>query len=106
MVERTLREYLQSEADRMALDDNWCGYRLLENGLVSAVLPMLYTYRLIIGSVGASWYDDCWCYHDLGTALDAMSEWDGEGEPEGWHRHPPSGRRRVEGDPATEYVNR
>jgi hypothetical protein len=28
-----------------------------------------------------------------------------EGEPAGWHRNPPTGRRRPEGDAAREYVN-
>jgi hypothetical protein len=31
--------------------------------------------------------------------------WDGTGEPQGWHRHVPSMRRRVDGDPAREYLD-
>jgi hypothetical protein len=34
-----------------------------------------------------------------------MVMWDGTGEPEGWFRHPASGRRRPDCDPAQEYVN-
>ena len=41
---------------------------------------------------------------DLGAIL-AATEWDGDGEPMGWHRHPSTGRRRPEGDPEMEYVN-
>ena len=33
-----------------------------------------------------------------------MDKWDGTGEPEGWMRHPSSGRRRPGGDPAQEHV--
>lgn len=105
MPERTLREHLQIEADRMGVEEGWAGWRLLPHGRLSAVVPMLFTFRLIIGSVGADGYDDCWCYHDLAAAIGAMGAWDGEGDPQGWHRHPPSGRRREDGDPATEYVN-
>jgi hypothetical protein len=34
----------------------------------------------------------------------ALREWDGNGEPDGWMRHPDSGRRRPDGDAAREYV--
>lgn len=34
-----------------------------------------------------------------------MERWDGTGEPDGWMRHPVSGRRRPGGDPGKEYVN-
>jgi hypothetical protein len=53
-------------------------------------------------------YDDRWCFDTFGLALHALAEWQArgfEGEPIGWHRHPDSGRRRPEGDPAKEYVN-
>ncbi len=33
-----------------------------------------------------------------------MVEWEGEGEPTGWFRHPRTGRRRPDGDPEREYV--
>lgn len=26
-------------------------------------------------------------------------------EPSGWFRHPPTGRRRPDGDPSKEYIN-
>lgn len=43
--------------------------------------------------------DDCgyrnrWCYSTMADARRALHEWDGTAEPEGWHRHIPSGRRR------------
>jgi hypothetical protein len=34
-----------------------------------------------------------------------MEAWDGDGEPDGWSRHPPTGRRRPGGDPDKEYVS-
>jgi len=35
----------------------------------------------------------------------ALIEYDGTSEPQGWFRHPNSGRRRPGGDPSQEYVN-
>jgi hypothetical protein len=29
----------------------------------------------------------------------------GVGEPQGWHRHPNTGRRREDGDPTKETIN-
>jgi hypothetical protein len=46
----------------------------------------------------------CWCYPDYASALAALDAWDGEGEPLGWHRHPDTGRRRENGDPAKEEI--
>lgn len=51
-------------------------------------------------------YSDRWCYESMTDAIAALEEWDGTtAEPEGWHRHPDSGRRRPNGDAAKEYVN-
>jgi hypothetical protein len=49
-------------------------------------------------------YDDMWWYDDVIAAVVALKEWNGEGEPAGWFRHPPSGRRRPHNDPEKEYV--
>ena len=49
-------------------------------------------------------YDEQWLYDWRGDAIEAMQRWDGAGEPSGWWRHPSSGRRRPNGDPALEYV--
>ena len=40
------------------------------------------------------------------AAVVALALWDGTGEPEGWMRHPTSGRRRPDGDKTKEYINR
>ena len=72
------------------------------------VMPLMYTSAIITGPVGVATYDDRWCYHDARAALDAARAWGGPwngGEPDGWHRHAATGRRREAGDPATEYVS-
>jgi hypothetical protein len=62
--------------------------------------------RLNIGTPGNLWLDDEWHYQGEQwlEAWRAALGWDGEGEPEGWYRHPETGRRRPGGDPAKEFV--
>ena len=71
------------------------------------IYPMIYTFKIAIGPIGVGWFTDSWCYTTGPKALAALLEWNPleEPEPEGWVRHPRSGRRRFpNGDPATEEV--
>jgi len=81
--------------------------RILPDGREARLCPQIYTWRLVVGWPQAmrDGYSDYWCYHRFEDAIAAMTSWDGSGEPCGWHRHPPSGRRRPDGDKAREYVN-
>ena len=65
-----------------------------ENGRNAAIMPFMFTWA-IIADLTRTGYEDRWCYETLQDAIAALSEWNGEGEPEGWHRHPTSGRRRT-----------
>lgn len=50
-------------------------------------------------------YENFWVYSTIDKAIQALKDWDGSGgEPEGWHRHTATGRRRTDGDPSTEYI--
>jgi hypothetical protein len=55
---------------------------------------------------GAGFYFESWSYLNPRAALKAMEEWDSEKdkEPGGWHRHVMTGRYRINGDKALEYV--
>jgi hypothetical protein len=69
-----------------------------------AIYPLLFTHAIITGRVGDRFsYEDRWCYHTYAAAKIALDAWNGEGEPEGWHRHPDTGRRRDEN--GREYIN-
>lgn len=71
------------------------------------LLPMAFgNLRLAIGEIGSLSFDDVWCYQaeQSDAAWRAALGWDGEGEPEGWYRHPETGRRRPEGDATRELV--
>ncbi len=66
-------------------------------GYYKAVIPLLYHHMLIIGRLDDQMgYEDRWCFGDFPDALKAFQAWDGgKGtEPDGWHRHPRTARRR------------
>jgi len=84
--------------------------RLWPDGTCAAIEPMIYTNRIAIAgplAMAQSLWEDMWCYPKGTAALDALLAWSypTEKEPTGWIRHPPSGRRRPDGDQAEEYVN-
>lgn len=85
------------------------------------ILPLLFTYAIVVTPKNSPLtYADRWCYYSFAPALQAAVDWDATGwsqysrdaggyydsfrcEPQGWHRHPVSGRRRdAEGN---EYVS-
>lgn len=72
------------------------------------VKRLLFHWTLIRGTVGNyEGYEDRWCYQTRSGADDAMmcfAQAGFEGEPQGWHRHPSTGRRRENGDPARETI--
>lgn len=74
-------------------------------GRWAAVMPLMYTHAIITGRMGDEiGYDDRWCFSSMEKAKAALDVWDGTGEPQGWHRHPDSGRRREHGDASLEIV--
>lgn len=79
---------------KLLADGRWVGYRRL-----------LFHYTLLIGMVGDRLgYDDRYCYQHLEMVRAAFAVFDGRAEPLGWHKHPNTGRRRPDGNPAREYV--
>lgn len=67
--------------------------RTLHDGRVCGVHRLLFhwTMHIDIDNYG---YADSYCYRTREAAVAAMHKWSGEGDPEGWHRHPKTGRRR------------
>ncbi len=80
--------------------------RNLDDGRVLYVYPLTFgRARLGISPNAESGvFDDVWDYDDMEAAVAAMHEWDGQGDPEGWMRHPSTGRRRPDGDASKEYI--
>jgi hypothetical protein len=60
----------------------------------AAISPKLATFAIVTVYIGDYLsIEDNYCYHGYAKAKAALDAWDGEGEPTGWHRHLPSGRR-------------
>jgi hypothetical protein len=75
----------------------YCHLRVLPDGRICGVAKLLFHWTLHI-DIDPFGYADRYCYTDSIDAIAALDQWDGKGDPVGWHRHPRSGRRR---DPAT-----
>lgn len=73
------------------------GYRHVKDlgdGRYACLMRLMFTTAIITGRWGDEGaYDDRWCFHTAELARDALEAWTGQGEPEGWHRHPDTGRR-------------
>jgi hypothetical protein len=76
---------------------------MFASGRDAAIVPLLFTHA-ILADLTEWGYGERWCYRTYADALRALAAWNGNGEPQGWHRHPDTGRRRTEGDPAPEYI--
>lgn len=68
----------------------------MPDGRALFVYRMIFNARLCLGDPEASFYDDFWCYATPEMAVAAGEAWDGEGEPEGWHRSGKSNMRAYE----------
>lgn len=85
--------------ERLMADNNYSDARPIGDGLFVAISPFFFTHGIIVGEIGDAFgYIDRWCFHCYAAAKAALDAWDGQGEPEGWHRHPASGRRVAQSD--------
>lgn len=76
----------------------------------AGVCQFAFTGAILTGRiVEYNFYEDRWCFSDVKKARSSLEEWISErrceGEPQGWHRHPATGRRRPDGDESKEYIN-
>ena len=73
--------------------EHYAHMRVLPDGRICGVMRLLFhwTLHVDIDFVG---YADRYCYQTKEGAVAALDNWDGIGDPEGWHRHLKSGRRR------------
>ena len=73
-------------------EGHWTDLKTFPDGRHACVARFIYT-AAILDSVTRMGYENRWCYHCAADARRALAEWDGTGEPQGWFRHPGSGRR-------------
>lgn len=67
--------------------------RILPDGRLCAVRRLMFHWTMLV-DIDPVGYNDRYCYQTMDGAITALDNWDGTGDPEGWHRHPKSGRRR------------
>lgn len=81
-------------------------YRVFEDGEVWSVSPFSLSNGRLFVDLGQNGYADFYCFCDYPTALKALREFDPKTmrEPEGWHRHFGTARRRPDGDASREYI--
>jgi hypothetical protein len=99
---RTAIEWVDAHFDGLVSDTT------ITHGRFVTIHPFMFTQAIIIGFVGGFGYEDRWCYSTYDKARSALREWksrDFMGEPEGWHRHPATGRRRPDGDKSREHID-
>lgn len=62
--------------------------------------------QLSVGHIGSAYFIETWDYDAAhrDDAWRAVLTWDGHGEPDGWTRHPASGRIRPDGTAASEQL--
>lgn len=82
----------------------YIAHRTLPDGRLVGVLRLLFHWTMHV-DIHDDGYEDRYCYQTEEGAVSAMQAWSGEGDPEGWHRHPKTGRRRPEGNQTKEYID-
>jgi hypothetical protein len=86
----TTEEYF----DWLTIENNYRDPREIGGGRCAYIIPKIFTYAIGTGRIGDMiGVGDCWCYPSYAAARAALDAWDEQGEPEGWIRHPDSGRR-------------
>jgi hypothetical protein len=93
MLEREMAGVPMTEEELAVVGEgNWTDLKRFPDGRVACVARFIYT-SAILDSVSRMGHENRWCYHTRADAQRALAQWDGTGEPQGWFRHPDSGRR-------------
>lgn len=80
----------------------------LPNGDWAGVTEMSFGKGRLCIDIHPFGYEQGYCYEAVGAAIASLATWNPvtEDEPLGWFRHINSGRRRTDGDPSKEYIQR
>jgi hypothetical protein len=98
---------LSFEFIKLVVENGYMDPKEIANNRVAVVAQLLYHGTMLIMSkvTFQQGWEEKYCYPSVEAARKALADWDGNGEPVGWHRHVPSNRRRHEADPLAEYVH-
>lgn len=72
--------------------------RVIAHDTVLLAKPLLFHWTVLVSDLdNPLQYHDRWCFKDSTLAVAAVRNWPFDPpagyEPQGWHKHPPSGRR-------------
>lgn len=67
--------------------------RALPDGRLIGVFKLLFHWSMHV-NIDWSGYEHRYCFDTYDLAKAAFDDWNGEGDPEGWHKHVGTGRRR------------
>jgi hypothetical protein len=83
----------------LSQEPTYSDIRTMPDGQVAYICRFMFTHAVMYAP-NAAWPGDRWCYHSYVDAKGALIDWennfDSMVEPEGWHRHPRTGRRQFE----------
>lgn len=111
LAELAFMQYLKEEC-------RYLNVRPIGNGRWAGIMELMFHVAIVGGTIhDRVSLDFRYCYHGpdgvksakqdaYARALAALDAWDPsvEPEPSGWHRDPYTRRRRIAGDPETEYL--
>lgn len=95
--ERLIQEFQKEGYQEIRIDP--------QTGKFYCINRFLFTWA-ILADLHSEGYEDRWCYNEYCEAKGALDDWEKNGftgEPEGWHRHPTTGRRKDQD--GNEYIN-
>ncbi len=78
--------------DKDREDMGYIDVNMLPDGSQAAVMKFMFDWAIVSEFDDWGCYKDRWCFHSFQDAKMALDNWDGQGEPEGWYRHPASNR--------------
>jgi hypothetical protein len=73
--------------------ESYIDLRKLPDGRYIGTLRLMFHWTMHI-DIDYAGYADRYCFATYELAKKAFDEWSGQGDPEGWHRHPTTGRRK------------
>ena len=72
--------------------------KLLPDGRYIGTMRLLFHWTIHVDIDPMGFWRERYCFATYELAKRALDEWDGIGDPDYWHKHPDTGRRR---DPLT-----
>lgn len=94
---------MNKDFEKFLKDTGYTDIKAIPGNRYACINRFMYTDAIISGKIGERiGTEGRWCYENYRDAKEALDAWDGKGEPDGWLRHPETGRRRENG---IEYVN-